>query len=79
MAADTASDVSSEYASILGAKPEKYQTKVLLFQVSFCNKTTEHIHPSLHKDSKCKAATLAGMGVPWPIGLVRIGDGGYNH
>lgn len=32
-----AEDVSSEYASILGTKPEKYQTKVLLFQVSFYN------------------------------------------
>lgn len=35
MASDTISDASSEYASILGAKPEKYQTKVFLFQVSF--------------------------------------------
>ena len=26
-------DVSGEYAAILGTKPEKYQTKVLLFQV----------------------------------------------
>lgn len=33
MAVDTTSDTSSEYASILGAKPEKYNTKVLLFQI----------------------------------------------
>jgi len=36
MASDTRSeDISGEYASILGANPEKYQKQVFVFQVSF--------------------------------------------
>ena len=74
-----ADDVSGEYAAILGIKPEKYQTKVLLFQVR--PNVRFNMYSSLYKfqGTKCEKATLARMDVPSISPLLNNGNIRVNN